>query len=392
MVTQQYGVLATGFNKKTFAVIQTNLQENAKRMFGSDVDLTPGSPIKLYIDLFSAELVALWNELENCYKAQFIDTASNASLDSLGKLVGAVRGRGLYATGTITFFRNTPLPSGAPRIIPTGTKVSTSTIRPISFVTTETVYFQPLITAEEHMITDTEKYDIDLTNMIYEITTITGSDGVDYLHPINPNTPKPTYVGRTVSFNEPIEPGVTLSFTYQPLSVTAKIIAVLNGSDSNVSTNLITIMNTVIDFVHHIGNEDPINTGADVESDSHFRQQIIGATQSIGKATKGALEYYLGQLNGVKTAMVEDPLRVDYVDTVTGDGTYVVTCSKTPLAEIITVIGTVSGQFVVTSMDFSSGELILDKVSAVGESIVITYQYAVPGKIKIYIQGGTCGG
>ena len=51
----RYGVTNSGFVTKTYDIITDEIEVRLKSLFGSDVDLTPGSPIKLLSDLFAIE-------------------------------------------------------------------------------------------------------------------------------------------------------------------------------------------------------------------------------------------------------------------------------------------------------------------------------------------------
>lgn len=379
----KYGVIDTGFNRKTHAAVTDSLHENAKRMFGSDVDLTPGSPIKVIIDLIGPELIGLWTQLESTYNSAFLETATGYSLDNIGQLVGAERTSSTAATGYVTFFRTTALTSTSPRIIPKGTKVSTSAIRPHDYTTTESVYFQPTITGEVHTITS-PLYSLDAVNVIHSIQTLYDSNGAVYTNNV-------TFSGRTITFTEQINAGTIIYIDYTPLSITAPVIASENGADSNVAANTITVLNTTIDFIHYISNENGIDSGSNVESDSHFRDKIIGATQSIGKATTNALKYYISNVTGVRNVIIEDPLRIALTSEINGTGTASFFIPRSPIYTVNSVIGSINGVYNIDSFDAQAGEVTLTEITSVAETLLVSYVCTVPGKIKIYVEGGETG-
>jgi uncharacterized phage protein gp47/JayE len=378
----EYGVTNTGFVKKEYNNIIESLHSNAKKGFGRDVDLTPGSPIKLLIDVYAFQIVNLWNQLEACYNASFLETATGYALDNLGKLVGAERGSATYATGHVTFFRNAVMADGSPSIIKVGTKVSTADILANEYITTESVYFQPTITNEAHLVNDTS-YTVDATNIIGSIVTITDSNNVTYSNVV--------VDGRTITFLSQIDAGTTVYITYKPLSVTAPVVSVLNGASSNVAANVITILNTPIGFIHYISNEVGIDTGSDVESDSHFRNTIINATQGVGRATTKAIKYYLSQVTGVKTVVIDDPLRVTTTQTIAANGSASFFINKLPLYAVSSVIGSINGAYIIESFNTQTGEVQLTTLTDNAETLTVSYTYFDPGKIKIYVEGGTTG-
>lgn len=379
----RYGVTDTGFKKKPYSVVIDSSHNNAKRMFGSDLDLTPGSPVKILIDLFAIEIVGLWSQLEATYNSAFLNTATGYALDNLGQLVGAIRTPSTYATGEVTFFRTTALTSSNPRIVPKGTKIATSEIRPKEYITSNSVYFQPAITAEEHVVDD-PIYSFDAVNVIHSIQALYDNNNTNYLN-------SATFSGRTVTFTEQIDAGTILYISYKPLSITAPVIALEPGADSNVAANTITVLDTPIDFVTYISNENGIDSGSDVESDSHFRNKIIGATQSIGKATTNALKYYIGNVTGVKNVIIEDPLRVNAVAEISGNGTLSFYIPYAPIYNISSIVGSINGLYTIDSFDAQSGEVTVTVETNVAETLVVTYLYTVPGKIKIYVEGGETG-
>lgn len=379
----EYGVTNTGFVKKSYTDVTNSLHDNAQKMFGQNVDLSPGSPIKLLIDIYTFQIVNLWNQLEACYNASFLETATGYSLDNLGKLVGAERGSATYATGYITFFRNDVMPSGSPRIIKAGTKVTTADILANEYITSASVYFQPTITNEAHTVYSAS-YNIDVTNIIGSIISVTDSAGTNYTDTVD-------FDGRTLTFLEQIDAGVTIYISYKPLSVTAPIISTKTGSSSNIAANVITILDTPIDFIHYIANETGIDTGSDVESDSHFRNTIIGATQGVGRATTGSIKYYLSQVTGVKTVVIDDPLRTVITESIPGNGGTSVFANNIPLHSVSSVIGSINGAYTIESFNTSTGEIQLSALTDNTETLSVTYIYFSPGKIKVYVEGGETG-
>lgn len=379
----EYGVTNTGFVKKSYTDIINSLHDNAKAMFGRDVDLTPGSPIKLLIDVYAFQIVNLWTQSEACYNSAFLETATGYSLDGLGKLVGAERGESTYATGYITFFRTDVMPDGSPRIIKSGTKVSTADILANEYTTSQTVYFQPTITNEEHLV-NSATFTVDTVNIIGSIVSVTDSTDVDYTSTV-------IFSGRSITFLTQIDAGTIIYVSYKPLSITAPITATAKGSSNNVAANVITILDTPLDFIHYISNESGIDTGSDVESDSHFRNTIVGATQSVGRATVNAITYYISQVTGVKNVIIEDPLRVTTTEAIPGNGTTSIFTTHTPLYTASSVIGSIHGAYVIESFNTHTGEVVVTALTDSTETLTVSYTYVVPGKIKIYVEGGTTG-
>jgi uncharacterized phage protein gp47/JayE len=124
-----YGVTTNGFVKKTFNVILTEKTNNAKVIFGSDVDLTDTSPLYKFLQTTTFEEVALWDMAETIYYNGFLETAIGQSLDKLVRLLGVYRLSASKSIGEVTFTGNNGV------VINAGVGVQTAS--GIQFITTE---------------------------------------------------------------------------------------------------------------------------------------------------------------------------------------------------------------------------------------------------------------
>ena len=76
-----YGITTAGFVPKTLDVIITEMQNEARLQFGTDVDLTETSPLQKFIEVEAMEVARLWDMAESIYYSGFLETAEGASLD-----------------------------------------------------------------------------------------------------------------------------------------------------------------------------------------------------------------------------------------------------------------------------------------------------------------------
>jgi len=76
---------AEGFKRKRYADYLTELEEEARRLYGADVDLSERSPLGLFVKLLAYEAAEGSEDNENTYNSAFYDTAEGASLDRVGK-------------------------------------------------------------------------------------------------------------------------------------------------------------------------------------------------------------------------------------------------------------------------------------------------------------------
>src|SRR6266536_2386655 len=126
-----FGVTDQGFTYKGIDVILSENRERARQIFGSDVDLTPTSPISQILQAAAAEDAELWKRMEDLYYSNFISTAVGDALDALGEDLGVQRQQ-LFASGTVTFTVQAGSPPGASNVprqytFPEGTIVIATT-------------------------------------------------------------------------------------------------------------------------------------------------------------------------------------------------------------------------------------------------------------------------
>ncbi|MEM9556640.1 MAG: baseplate J/gp47 family protein [Acidobacteriota bacterium] len=86
-------------------------------------DRQPGSIVRTLAESFAREYAVLSGQLEEVYRAGFVDTAAGRDLDQLGLLVGVDRRERDVAAGIVVFSRSTPAP--AEIHIAAGTRLST---------------------------------------------------------------------------------------------------------------------------------------------------------------------------------------------------------------------------------------------------------------------------
>lgn len=111
-----YGATPQGFIKKTEDVLIAELEQKAREpeFFGSDVDLSPYSPIGIFIRLMANALNGNWEAFENNYYASFLDTCNGIDLDRLGRFAGIPRKQAQTEKVILTFSgsNSVTIPSG----------------------------------------------------------------------------------------------------------------------------------------------------------------------------------------------------------------------------------------------------------------------------------------
>ena len=381
-------VTSNGFTRKNYSDIMSDMEAALKHSFSSDVDLSPGSPLNLVINLFAVELSKAWLALDDVYNAAFLNTSSGTALENIGAIVGVERDMGSKAAGEVTFLRTTPLPSGSIRTIPAGTVIKSNDVYPLKYKTTSSVYMYPMITDETAAIIDQSHFEVD--NYIGEIVSISGSNGAEYVSNVN------TVIGRAVALNTLYPENTNLSVTYKPISITAPVESENVGYVYNAIPGTLTLMDTQPSFVHSVTNEYYIIGGEDVELDVELRNRIADTAEALGNATKVAMDFKLRQINNVSNVVVKDVVLTQYTENIVASGSTEFVLEHTPIYTITSISGSTSGAMSFSSFHDVNGTVTLTELPSVGEDIAVVYygesdlntEVYGQGLVKIFVAGG----
>jgi hypothetical protein len=86
-----YGVLPTGFSKKTLSVIREEIKDELLDTISSELDLLDTSVLGQIEGIFSDKLREMWDVAEAVYRAFYPDSASGEALDQVSSITGVVR-------------------------------------------------------------------------------------------------------------------------------------------------------------------------------------------------------------------------------------------------------------------------------------------------------------
>ncbi len=87
----EYGINQFGFKRKPLDIIQKDIEQKARQLFGEDADLSVYSPIGLFSKMLSWKSNILWQELEKTYYGCWLDTAEGVNLDRIVAWGGLAR-------------------------------------------------------------------------------------------------------------------------------------------------------------------------------------------------------------------------------------------------------------------------------------------------------------
>ena len=172
----------SGFERKNRQEIVDDMQEKARNLFGSNINVAHNSPLGIIIQLVSYPMSLLWQGLEKVYNAYYIDTAEGQDLDNLAKNIGITRIESAKARGEVLF-------KGDPdRTISEGFLVETP--QEIQFETTETAQLDNNgeATVEVLAVEPGSETNVDADKITEIVNPLTGVDSV--------TNPDPTTGGR----------------------------------------------------------------------------------------------------------------------------------------------------------------------------------------------------
>lgn len=100
-----YGITPQGFVRKPFNIIMQELVQTAQsgEYFGSDIDLSPESPLGALVHLMAWAIDRQWQLAEDVYYSMWLSTAEGVHLDRVCKLGFVSRRPATYATVILRF-------------------------------------------------------------------------------------------------------------------------------------------------------------------------------------------------------------------------------------------------------------------------------------------------
>jgi len=116
----EFGLISTGFNRKRLVDLITQFQDEAKDLWGENIDLTPESNFSRSIAIHAEAYSKIWEIAEDVYNSQYPRTAQGVMLSNVVELNGIQRQPAEYSTVDLTFTGT------AGTVIPAGFQVGNS--------------------------------------------------------------------------------------------------------------------------------------------------------------------------------------------------------------------------------------------------------------------------
>ncbi len=286
-------------------------------------DVNPGSVVRTFVEAIGLEVDFLYAQMNEVYRAGFIDTASGESLDLVVSLLGIGRKPAGMAQGEVTFGRHsepgtmevtreTHMYDGSGQVILNKKEIShIDTVEGTSG-------------GKEVALEVGKDYTIDRNSLIFL------KDGR------NPDIQTPVYVDYT-AFESYVIPRDTRISTYSRKAsqvkvfrtlrdtelvrspagrweVTVPVIAAEAGKAGNVYAGTLTVMPSPPIGIEFVINRSDILNGTDAEEDADLRERAKHALETAGKATLSSIRSAVEGIEGV----IGDVKVVDQPDGVPG--------------------------------------------------------------------------
>ena len=98
-----FGLKEYGFVRKQYNDIVETMNENARNLFGENVNLASRSPIGIFIRVMAWSMSLVWQLAEKVYYSAFIETAEGVNLDYAAKYIALSRNPATRSTGVVKF-------------------------------------------------------------------------------------------------------------------------------------------------------------------------------------------------------------------------------------------------------------------------------------------------
>lgn len=277
-----FGVLSTGYRKKTLAEIIDEMDTSIKDSLGSQVNTQADSVLGQLMRIFAAQDAEGWDVSEEVYNSQYPDSAAGAALDAVASITGVTRLPATESTVTLTVTgtATTNLPLGRQARVPNG-----GTFETLAAVTINaaTAWAPTTAYSTGDIVTN------DTPDRIYVVTvagTSAGSGGPTGTGTaITDGSVTWRYLGDGDGFNMvAAEATVTGPVVAQAFQVT-EIVTPVSGWDG-------------------VNNQNDADLGRDLETDAALRVRREQVLATGGKATVDAIRAAVLQVTGVNQALV----------------------------------------------------------------------------------------
>jgi uncharacterized phage protein gp47/JayE len=318
-----------GFNKKTYAELKTEYENDVKEIFGDDVDLDPSGPLGQWIGLRAQRDADIWEGIEEIYNSRDPNSAEGISLDKIAAETGIIR-----QSATETTVYNALLYGSEGTLVEAGKEArqSVGDYSTMSYILLEDVTITKA-SAREVMLTiqspsDAETFTVTIDSTPYSyVATVPSDDAEAVAAAIKTAIEAGSFTG-TVSRtgavltitdvsteNDPFDIDWTANITLDALASGGDFEAELAGEKPLPANTLNTIVTPVSGW-DSINNPNSGITGREREEDPEFRIRRKN-TLFTGNATDDAI---IRAISNNVSGITQVTITSNREDTTSGDG------------------------------------------------------------------------
>jgi hypothetical protein len=297
-------------------------------------DVNPGSVLRTIVESISRELDFMYAQMDEIYKAGFIDTATGNALDLLAAIMGIQRKTPTRAMGYVSFWRSSnpteSMITGEPYLYD-GREIYSLKESPVKALTS----IKGIVNGLPQFIFN-QGYDFELGDDNNSIKWLDGGTrpdintpfSVDYVAYQKLTIPRGTVVSTfstppsSAKLFETMDEVALERLAANTWGADAQVRAQKPGLQGNVPAGAISLMPKPPTGVEHVINKANLAGGADFEEDSSLRDRTKKALEVAGRATIGALRTGLEGLEGIQSEPLikENPECVPGIIKVVVDG------------------------------------------------------------------------
>lgn len=285
---------------------------NSDRMI---TDVNPGSVTRNIVEAISREIDYLYAQIEQVYLSGFIDTATGSALDLVVSILGIDRKPPQYATGKVTFGRETDPPEmpAEPEVhlFDGRVRYELKTV-PVKSIT----QIKGILKGTQHIFEPDKDYTLEDNNVVWladgQKPDPNSNFRVEYVAYQTITIPAGTIVStfsrdpkNVRTFVTTVE-GVLGRTKEGKWEAEVPVKATVAGRFGNVPPGAITVMPQPPIGIEYVINREDLSGGTEVEGDNELRERAKHALERIGKATLISIESAVRGVEGVRSLLVED--------------------------------------------------------------------------------------
>ncbi|MCP8317869.1 MAG: baseplate J/gp47 family protein [archaeon] len=278
-------------------------------------DVNPGSVMRNIVEAIGREIDFLYAQIEQVYLSGFIDTATGSALDLVVSILGVNRKPPQYATGKVTFGRETDPPE-----IPAEPEVHLFDGRieyqlkavPVKSIT----QIKGVLQSAQHNFELEKDFILEDDNVVWlpdgQKPDLNSEFRVEYVAyqritiPLGTNISTFSREPQNIRMFVTTAEGVLERTEEGKWEAEVPVKAAVAGRFGNAPPGAVTVMPQPPIGVEYVINRGDVSGGVEAEGDDELRERAKHALEKIGKATLISIESAVRGVEGVRSLLIED--------------------------------------------------------------------------------------